>query len=388
MKTVSGFSYRTLEKRPRTALEEFHLVIDSDERLYPLKPNATIVSEYHFAGQPVDAPIVFYSRHLDLEQAATLSARVVPRTVPQTPVFDPPVIVDARTCEVLSDDDFWSIINLLGGKAWETKINKAEVELARRSEDFVLRFAQTMAWKVHLLDHPLNFTAEADGTTVRKSDYRRFFGAVIAGGRPRFDEVLANPGTDDDKWYSDLSFFVLYLASSALRRQRKVDRVEITTTWMLAAVGENTANWEGSGFVARDSEPTPELTPEELERYRLLNEKAQVDWAEKFDIHPDFTPFTPIETRRAWFVLHYFIDMGDHALEQWAMHVSLQFGPPSVDVQVAEGLAARAGGTVMGAVSGAPRADKLASTMLQRFSVSSSLSRDEYVRQVIEGRHP
>ncbi len=78
--------------------------------------------------------------------------------------------------------------------------------------------------------------------------------------------------------------------------------------------------------------------------------------------------------------------MGDHALEQWAMHVNLQFGPPSLDFQVAEQLAARAGGSVMGPVSGGPSGDKLASTMLQRFSVPSSLTRDEYVRQVIDGR--
>ncbi len=389
MEKVSGVTRRTLLSTPRKATERFRLSVDDDDR-WRLDEGEVIIDEFRFDYSQIVSPVVIYSRVIDRTQAEVLSARISPREVYVAPVPEPLEEVDARGHEPLPDDEFWAVIDLLGGKAWETRLAKAQRALAKHPEDYALRFAQAMAEKVRALDHPLNFNVYGDDGPLRliaPGDYGSRFGAIMAGGRERYERVLAEPGLRDPKWSSDLSFMVLHLASSVLARNRGRQFVLVTTSWNYTDIGTNRENWDNSGFELRERPPTPPPTPEQEAQHAALVEKIIDDWVARTGEERDFNPYAPNGVRKAWFCVHYFVDCGEYALEQFALHVALSGSGPELDHDVATLLAARAGGELLGSARGGE-------TLMKKFEshpfvtqiANSSLSQRDYVRTRIDGR--
>jgi hypothetical protein len=384
MQLVSGRARRTVQKTPRTATERLRVDFDGQPE-NELQPGEIVLDEFTFSDCPVDQPIVVYSRTLEVEQARVLSANLVARQDPPPPVAIPLPRVDATAHEVLDDDEFWPVVDLLEGKAWETRIARASRALAKHPRDFILRFAQTMAWKAHLLDHPDLYpkdTSPENALAVEQGDYRWRFGAIIAGGKARYESVLASPATYDHKWMSDLSLSVLYLASAALERQDRVGAL-IDTTWDFT-VGANTENWAGSGVEVRPYVPVAPTVEEEQEVQEKLA-AINTDFIESTGIDPEFSPFAP--NYKQWFAVRCFVDMKDHAVEMVALHGAAAFGAASVDQQVAAELARRVGGILIGVASGySTQRMRLSSCGLFSHKRDSSLSLDEYVATFMDGR--
>ncbi len=387
MAIPSGRTRRTVEKTARTATEHWRVDFDG-MRERPLEEGELVLDEYRFDGAPDYGPVIVYSRELSIEATRVLSSHIVPPPVYVPPEPHAPIVVDASEYEVLPDAEFWAVIDLLEGKAWENKLSRAERVLAEHSEEFILRFAQTMMAKAYLLDDPRvlpTFVTER-GTraiyTERRMDDRA---AVIVGGRERFESVLANPRNPEPAWTSDSTWWVFHLADAALGRQRKSD-VRITTSIPRGRVAINPDHWSTDHGLEFDP-PTPEKTPEELEAIRVRLEEINKDYIARSGIDPAFSMFgDQTNGHLSWHVVRYFVLLENGGLEHVVLHAASSTSPKSIERDVAQMVASRVGGTVLGEVTGGDRMmNQLFSIDAGGAKVKSSLSVDAHIALYFHG---
>jgi len=165
---------------------------------------------------------------------------------------------DARGLEPLGDDQFWGFIEILGGKTWQRTIAKLDAALSREDDEMILRFAQTLNAKLHAIDYPEFCERRVDdaGEVFWDANLSRHHrGAVIAGGRERFDLIVADPSLFNDKWLADMSWAVATVADEAWRRKHR-DVVSIATTFS-PEPGSNAYAWSNTAGAVRIGEILP-----------------------------------------------------------------------------------------------------------------------------------
>ncbi|PPF26316.1 MULTISPECIES: hypothetical protein [unclassified Rathayibacter] len=116
---------------------------------------------------------------------------------------------DASGLEPLSDAEFWPVIDVLGGKLWQKTIASAERELARREDQQILRWAETVGLKALQLNSVIDFGGDALWC----------LGATIGKGQAVFEAVQTDADTFDPRWWNDSSLSVLFIGSGALERR-------------------------------------------------------------------------------------------------------------------------------------------------------------------------
>ena len=126
---------------------------------------------------------------------------------------------DASGLEPLSDAEFWPVIDLLGGRFWQKTIESTERELARRDDQQILRWEETVGLKALALDNVIDFGVDALWA----------IGATIGKGQVIFEAVLADADVFEPKWMNDNSWSVLTIGSGALWRRH--GEVEIVTSF-------------------------------------------------------------------------------------------------------------------------------------------------------------
>jgi len=131
----------------------------------------------------------------------------------------PPTEIDVTRSAPLADEDFWPTIDTLGGRMWEKTIESAATLLAKRDEEFIMRWAQTAALKALELSDVLERAAIAAHFELHA------IGAVLGKGATCFRHVMGNPEAFDPRWMSDNSPQVIWLGAHALTRRTRVDRL-------------------------------------------------------------------------------------------------------------------------------------------------------------------
>lgn len=146
----------------------------------------------------------------------------------------------------MGDDEFWEYIDLLGGKTWDRTLAKPAAALAKKSDETILRFAQAMAERWFQLDSPAFASIRLDDDGVQfwdANDSRWCRGAIIAGGRERFEAVRADPSAFSRNWLSDLSWAVGSIANDAWSKKHRKPVFIQTSSSM--EPGANEATWAG-----------------------------------------------------------------------------------------------------------------------------------------------
>ena len=132
---------------------------------------------------------------------------------------------DATRADLLSDDDFWGVVEVMAGKLGEKAIAAASAALAQHDEDFILRWAETCASKALALAVTLEKPLEDYGFGALHQ-----LGTVIGKGREVFDGFMQNRDAWDPRWVTNRSGSVLFLGSFALDRKLK-HSVRVTTSF-------------------------------------------------------------------------------------------------------------------------------------------------------------
>lgn len=144
---------------------------------------------------------------------------------------DPGIEIDARDLPPLDEDDFWSIIDVLERKLWGKTFNKAALALSKKDDTFILRFAQAAAQKLFQLDTPERTMSGGQISVEWESDFQR--GAILGGGRDRFELVLESPDSFDRSWMTGHASMPRAIASLAYEKKNR-RAVTILTSWNIA----------------------------------------------------------------------------------------------------------------------------------------------------------
>lgn len=122
---------------------------------------------------------------------------------------------DVRDWPVLSEEEFWPVIDLLEGKVTGRAVAAATRSLRDASDEFLYRWAETAAQKgKQLLDVLLAFDAENESPELMP-----LVSAVIGQGREVYERVLRQPDSWSDSWLYDDSGDELTLADTELIRR-------------------------------------------------------------------------------------------------------------------------------------------------------------------------
>ncbi|WP_127476390.1 hypothetical protein [Microbacterium sulfonylureivorans] len=208
---LRGSVVRTVTSTARTRTEEFTVIYED-----PSWPASTrehvdgdVVAEGAFAGSS-DAPIMLW------DGALPEQAQADPRSWFDGNVFreEPPAeVIDVSGLRPLEDDEFWPVIDSLGGRMWDRTIQIAVSVLAQQDEDFILRWEETAARKALVLADAFEKAGIAAARELHS------IGAVLGKGEEAFLRVYADPKTFDWAWVSDNSPQVIWIGSHALERR-------------------------------------------------------------------------------------------------------------------------------------------------------------------------
>lgn len=219
---VSGLTLRTMSHTARTRTERFWLHLESPRPSEQLPPRVEgIVSSYDFSGDAA-GPLLIWQSDAPVSTADEAQEFFVGNTAVR--VCTPPVRLDATGVEPLRDEEFWEIVDALGGKANLMASFKAVRALIPRGEEFMLRWAHSFS------AHALQLMPVVDGlqrSGVVPADLTwHALGAVIAAGRDAYDAVLSNPDAFDVRLLRNAQIHVLFIAETAVQRNRPaVDKV-------------------------------------------------------------------------------------------------------------------------------------------------------------------
>lgn len=247
-----GRVVRLLEKSPALATETVWLELDDRGPGWNVElPDGLVLEEHAFRDEPVDGPVLLSSRILGaVEDADRLLALHVGNWERPSDVWirDPLPAVDARGVPRMPDDVFWSWIDRLDGSSSMAAINRMARGLAAESDEDILGFAQAAGWRMWQLDLPDldRIWHDDDGVAhapALLTEHQR--GAAIAGGRERFEGVVADPRSVQWSWVRDHSFFVPVIASVAWGRKHRVD-AGIRTDWR-GDEGSAQEHWRAEG---------------------------------------------------------------------------------------------------------------------------------------------
>jgi hypothetical protein len=246
---VSGWTIRTLEQSPRLAREAFTIVLAEDGG--PSWDGELGRQRFHGrAGGPL---VVWEERVGVVADTSALVARLIDGDIDAWQPQPPFERVDARGMDPLPDDEFWPIIDALGGRTWDRSIAAAERALAAHDEEFILRWSETAARKALALLTPLGSDPDALWR----------IGATLAQGRRTYSSVLADPGLFESRWSSDGSPSALSLGTGALSRRRRLpyDRIVLVVTSFSDEHRRMADEYAPSGRPPGDDEPPEDRRP-------------------------------------------------------------------------------------------------------------------------------
>jgi hypothetical protein len=137
---------------------------------------------------------------------------VVEDRVLPTRFTDPIAWVDAATSDMqieswaldqpprrlMTDDEFWSIIDVLGGSLEEERVAHLSTVLEGMPHPEIIRFNDTLAARLHELDHPDNAVRfGSDGDVIVSADASLYYRCeIIARGRDSFLDHVKRPRVD------------------------------------------------------------------------------------------------------------------------------------------------------------------------------------------------
>jgi hypothetical protein len=215
---VSGWTIRTLEQSPRLAREAFTIVVGEDAG--PARDGE--LGRQRFRGR-AGGPLLLWEEQVGvIADLPTLEERLIAGDVDAWQPESPLERVDARGLDPLPEDEFWPVIDALGGRTWDRTVAAAERALAAHDEEFILRWSETSARKALRLLDALGAGSESLWE----------LGAVLARGRDVYESVVADPALLDPRWLGDGSIGPLVLGTGALNRRRRLpyDRMVLVTT--------------------------------------------------------------------------------------------------------------------------------------------------------------
>jgi hypothetical protein len=129
-----------------------------------------------------------------------------------------PLVADTRGLEPLPDEDFWAVIETLGGKANQMASYRAVRALTSRGEDFTLRWAHTLS--EHALRLMPSIAVLSERGIISFDHEWVALSAVIAAGRGVYENVLTDPDSFDPRLVKNASVAVIVAAESAMRDLR------------------------------------------------------------------------------------------------------------------------------------------------------------------------
>jgi hypothetical protein len=215
---------RTLDTTPRTATEVFW--ISEHDEPEPWWNPESVVGERDIAG-PMDGPVLVWDERVGDE--AEITTLLEGYFAGNLAAWSPPERTERNTAGlgVVSDDEFWAVIEVLNVTTREKTIDAAARSLAERDEDFVLRWHETLSLKAVALDEAIGAANLYD---AGQSMALHLLGATIARGPDIYAAVLADPEAFDATWLNDASSLVLFIGAFALHRKVGGD-VAVTTSF-------------------------------------------------------------------------------------------------------------------------------------------------------------
>ncbi|WP_243227441.1 hypothetical protein [Microbacterium sp. CIAB417] len=215
----AGVVTRTLFATPRTRTEEFFLRVDDPPghgAVHAGRSGGLVLGTFAVCGprhgswllwEGTLAPAASLDDALSFFEGNLSVAR-------ETVVVD----VDVSHEELLVEDEFWPVIDLLERRAWENTLPRAVAAIASNGERFALRWANTAAQKA------LELAPLIDRAGVPANLVLGYIGAVITQGRAEYQATLTAEGDLSAVRVSDHSSSVLSLGAFAYDRlQQKPD---------------------------------------------------------------------------------------------------------------------------------------------------------------------
>lgn len=226
---MTGRVVRTLEQSPRLAFERFWIDAERGPLESPHGWNEDDVLDARpFAGSPI-GPLLLWDEVVGTtDDLPMLLNDYFPGNLD---VWNPPPIpveFDVRGLTALSDEEFWPVIEEMGGRLWESKLKKASRSLSARDEDFILRWQETVAQ--HAVRLIKAFEAAGIADQLREAGGTHILGAILGAGRAAYEYSIANPTDYVDSSLADLSFLVLSLGGMALEKKLK-QKVTVTSSF-------------------------------------------------------------------------------------------------------------------------------------------------------------
>ena len=203
---------RFLAWSARTRVETFRAVFDgkpAEEWDLP-GSDQTTVGEFRFNGVAGE-PLLAWDGSVPAAAIAEVHAFFDGNVARYEPAVER--VIDATAVPALPDEEFWPIIDCLGGgRTWERTIGKAERLAAEYGEKFAIRWAQTAGLKA------LQLADVADAAGWEAAEQLEVIGATLAQGKDVFAAVRRDPAAFDRGWLADLSAQTSWIGTGALER--------------------------------------------------------------------------------------------------------------------------------------------------------------------------
>lgn len=144
-----------------------------------------LTGSWEITGIPRNGPVEIFRRRLSVLDDR--SALRHPRST---------VWRDARV-EPMDDEQFWSLVDLLGGSGKTRSVAKLETKLRSLGSDEASRFAVALHLRLYELDHPAHALSRSGGGLEYVSDdvSQDLRAAIIAKGRSAYLQAIAEPGS-------------------------------------------------------------------------------------------------------------------------------------------------------------------------------------------------
>jgi hypothetical protein len=274
---------RSLTTTARTRLETFSVRVDNldDSDLAEPGPVEHLVGEFRFQGT-VGEPILIWEgliRDVDSREALAFFSGNVAREKPRRATT-----LKAAGLDPLPDEEFWPVIDGLGGRMWEKPLGAASRQLSEQQDEHILRWAETAGLRALALSDVL----EAAG--VGPVHELHMIGASLGMGEAACSRVLADPDTFDPWWLSDNCSQVIWLGNHALER-RLGGEVWVETSFTIRQREINQRELEQLEQNRRDRGFPPERHETSYRAARALIEDRS-GFRERLVLFPDNGPAT------------------------------------------------------------------------------------------------
>ena len=194
-------------------IETFSLRVDKLDDSDLAEPGRAehLVGEFRFEGT-VGEPILIWEGMIQgagaREDALAYFSGNVAREKPRRTT-----LLNAAGFDPLPDEEFWPVIDSLGGRMWERTLDAAARQLSEQQDEHILRWAETAGLRALALSDVL------DAAGVDTVHELHVIGASLGMGETAYSRVLADPDTFDPGWLADNSPQVIWLGDHALARR-------------------------------------------------------------------------------------------------------------------------------------------------------------------------